>query len=112
MGDGAAEWGTGMDNQPDKIDRGNALISDSLIRAKYLPPYIAAIEAGVGTVMASFNSIYGLKCHADGYLFNDLLKEELGFDGFVISDWQGIDETVTINQILFFQLMLESIWSW
>ncbi|MFL2569915.1 MAG: glycoside hydrolase family 3 protein [Flavobacteriales bacterium] len=92
VGDGATEWGTGMDNQPDKIDRGNALISDSLIRAKYLPPYIAAIEAGVGTVMASFNSIYGLKCHANGYLFNDLLKDELGFDGFVISDWQGIDE--------------------
>ncbi|MDC3029959.1 glycoside hydrolase family 3 C-terminal domain-containing protein [Flavobacteriales bacterium] len=92
VGDGATEWGTGMNNQPDKIDRGNALISDSLIRAKYLPPYIAAIEAGVGTVMASFNSIYGLKCHANGYLFNDLLKRELGFDGFVISDWQGIDE--------------------
>tara|TARA_B100000963_G_scaffold87321_1_gene74969 strand:- start:2028 stop:3860 length:1833 start_codon:yes stop_codon:yes gene_type:complete len=92
IGDGATEWGTGMDNKPDKIDRGNALISDSLIRAKYLPPYIEAIKAGVGTVMASFNSIYGLKCHANGYLFNDLLKGELGFDGFVISDWQGIDE--------------------
>ena len=92
IGDGATEWGTGMDNQPDKIDRGNAILSDSLIRAKYLPPYIAAIEAGVGTVMASFNSINGLKCHANGYLFNDLLKGELGFDGFVISDWQGIDE--------------------
>lgn len=92
IGDGATEWGTGMDNKPDKIDRGNALLSDSLIRAKYLPPYIAAIEAGVGTIMASFNSINGLKCHANGYLFNDLLKGELGFDGFVISDWQGIDE--------------------
>ena len=92
IGDGATEWGTGMGNMPDKIDRGNALISDSLIRAKYLPPYIAAIKAGVGTVMASFNSINGLKCHANGYLFNNLLKDELEFDGFVISDWQGIDE--------------------
>ena len=92
IGDGATEWGTGMDNQADKIDRGNALLSDSLIRAKYLPPYIKAIEAGVGTVMASFNSINGLKCHANGYLFNELLKGELGFDGFVISDWRGIDE--------------------
>ena len=59
IGDGATEWGTGMN---DKIDRENSLLSDSLIRAKYLPPYIAAIEAGVGTVMASFNSINGLKC--------------------------------------------------
>jgi beta-glucosidase len=63
-----------------------------LIRAKYLPPYIKALDAGVGTVMASFNSIKGLKCHANGYLFNDLLKDELEFDGFVISDWRGIDE--------------------
>ena len=92
IGDGATEWGTGMDNQADKIDRGNALLTDSLIRAKYLPPYIKAIDAGVGTVMASFNSINGLKCHANGYLFNDLLKTELAFDGFVISDWRGIDE--------------------
>ena len=92
VGDGATEWGTGMGGKPDKIDRGNALLSDSLIRAKYLPPYISAIEAGVGTIMASFNSINGLKCHANGYLFNELLKDELGFDGFVISDWQGIDE--------------------
>lgn len=89
IGDGSTEWGTGMD---DKMDRGNALLSDSLIRAKYLPPYIQALEAGVGTVMASFNSINDLKCHANGYLFNDLLKDELKFDGFVISDWRGIDE--------------------
>ena len=92
VGDGATEWGTGMGGKPNKIDRGDAIISDSLIRAKYLPPYVAAIEAGVGTIMASFNSINGLKCHANGYLFNELLKDELGFDGFVISDWQGIDE--------------------
>ena len=92
IGDGATEWGTGMENQADKIDRGNALLTDSIIRAKYLPPYIKAIDAGVGTVMASFNSINGLKCHANEYLFNDLLKKELAFDGFVISDWRGIDE--------------------
>ena len=42
--------------------------------------------------MASFNSYNGLKCHAHGYLFNDLLKKELNFEGFVISDWRGIDE--------------------
>lgn len=92
IADGATIWGTGMGNDPNKIDRGNAPISDSLIRAKYLPPYQKALDAGVGTVMASFNSINDLKCHANGYLFNDLLKDEMGFDGFVISDWQGIDE--------------------
>jgi len=92
IADGATIWGTGMGNQPNKIDRGNAPISDSLIRLKYLPPYQKALDAGVGTVMASFNSINDFKCHANGYLFNDLLKGEMGFDGFVISDWQGIDE--------------------
>ena len=92
IGDGATIWGTGMGNKPDKIDRGNVQISDSLIKIKYLPPYQKAIDAGVGTIMASFNSINDLKCHANGYLFNDLLKGEMGFDGFVISDWQGIDE--------------------
>ena len=92
IADGATIWGTGMGNKANKIDRGNAPISDSLIRAKYLPPYQRALDAGVGTVMASFNSINDLKCHANGYLFNDLLKGEMGFDGFVISDWQGIDE--------------------
>ena len=92
IADGATIWGTGMGNQSDKIDRGNAPISDALIRSKYLPPYQKAIDAGVGTIMASFNSINDLKCHANGYLFNDLLKGEMGFDGFVISDWQGIDE--------------------
>ena len=75
IADGATIWGTGMGNNPDKIDRGNAPISDSLIRAKYLPPYQKALDAGVGTVMASFNSINDLKCHANGYLFNDLLKD-------------------------------------
>ena len=50
IADGATIWGTGMGNKANKIDRGNAPISDSLIRAKYLPPYQKAIDAGVGTV--------------------------------------------------------------
>ena len=60
IADGATIWGTGMGNDPNKIDRGNAPISDSLIRAKYLPPYQKALDAGVGTVMASVNSINDL----------------------------------------------------
>ena len=60
IADGATIWGTGMGNKANKIDRGNAPISDSLIRAKYLPPYQKASDAGVGTVMASFNNINDL----------------------------------------------------
>ena len=70
----------------------NPIINKKDLYEKYLPPYEAAIESGVLTVMASFNSYNGLKCHASKYLFTDLLKDELGFDGFVISDWRGIDE--------------------
>ena len=90
IGDGATIWGTGDNNY--QIDRGNAIISNEELREKHLIPYINAIDNGVLTVMASFNSYNGLKCHASSYLFNDLLKEELGFEGFVISDWRGIDE--------------------
>ena len=90
IGDGATIWGTGDNNY--MIDRGNSIINKKDLYEKYLPPYEAAIESGVLTVMASFNSYNGLKCHASKYLFTDLLKDELGFDGFVISDWRGIDE--------------------
>ena len=90
IGDGATIWGTGDNNY--KIDRGNANISKEDLYNKYLIPYQEAIDNNVLTVMASFNSYNGLKCHASDYLFNDLLKDELGFRGFVISDWRGIDE--------------------
>ena len=90
LGDGATLWDTGDNNY--KIDRGNAIISDQDLRNTYLVPYTKAINNGVLTIMASFNSYNGIKCHASNYLFNDLLKNELEFKGFVISDWRGIDE--------------------
>ena len=89
IGDGSTIWGTGRD---DKIDRGNTFINDDIIDNFLLPPYEKAIKADVKTVMASYNSINGDKCHGSSYLFNDLLKKRLDFQGFVISDWRGIDE--------------------
>ncbi len=61
-------------------------------RSLYLPPYKTAIASDVKTIMASFNSVRGEKCHGSKYLLTDLLKDELGFKGFVVSDWAGIDE--------------------
>ena len=90
VGDGSTIWGTGDNNY--MIDRGNAPISKDELYDRYLPPYQDAIDNGVLTVMASFNSFNGVNCHASKYLFTDLLKDELGFEGFVISDWRGIDE--------------------
>jgi len=89
IGDGAPTWSTGENG---KIDRGDARISEAELRALHLPPYQAAIEAGTATIMASYNSWNGTKLHGHKYLMTDLLKGELGFQGFIISDWAGIDE--------------------
>ncbi len=70
-------------------DQGDVLQSEAMIRAIHLPPYVKAIEAGVGSIMISFSSINGLKMHGNSYWITDVLKEELGFDGIVLSDWNA-----------------------
>ena len=76
----------------DGIDQGNTQISEDLLRSIHMAGYIDAIDAGVGSVMASYNSWNGQKLHGHEYLLNDVLKEELGFEGFVVSDWKGVDQ--------------------
>jgi beta-glucosidase len=76
----------------DGIDRGNAEIDETTLRNIHLPGYIKVIENNVGSVMISFSSWNGDKCHGHHYLIDTVLKQELGFEGFVISDWNGIDE--------------------
>lgn len=67
-------------------------VSEGKLREIYLPPFIAAIkEAKVGTVMAAHNEINGIPCHGNKWLLHDLLRDELGFDGFVVSDWMDIE---------------------
>ncbi|MEM1091494.1 MAG: glycoside hydrolase family 3 N-terminal domain-containing protein [Pseudomonadota bacterium] len=82
IGDGATTHG---------IDQGDADLTEAKLTATHLPPFKAAIDAGVLTVMASFNSWNGDKCHGHEYLLSTLLKGRLGFGGLVISDWDGID---------------------
>ncbi len=60
----------------------------------YLPPYKAAIDAGVGSVMAAFNEIDGVPATGNKWLLTDLLRTDWGFDGFVVSDYTGINEMV------------------
>src|SRR5689334_1181923 len=60
----------------------------------YLPPFKAAVEAGVATVMTSFNTIAGVPAHGNGYTVHDILKGRYGFDGFVVSDYTGIQELI------------------
>ncbi|CEL95740.1 unnamed protein product [Vitrella brassicaformis CCMP3155] len=68
---------------------GPAFMSEEELRSKHAPGYFAAIEAGVGAIMVSFSSYNGLQLHAHEYLINGVLKNALGFDGLVISDWEG-----------------------
>ena len=89
IGDGNTEFGTGMNGL---VDRGNTVLTTDDLKEKLLPKYQAAIDANVQTIMASYNSWNGVKCHGSKELLTDILKVEMGFEGFVISDWQGIDE--------------------
>lgn len=59
---------------------------------EYLPPYKAAIDAGVGSVMASFNEIDGIPATGNKWLLTDLLRKDWGFNGFVVTDYTGIEE--------------------
>ncbi|MGW7269259.1 beta-glucosidase BglX [Streptomyces sp. NPDC054864] len=69
-------------------------VSESRLRNHYLPPFKAALDAGVATVMASFNTISGVPAHGNSHTLTDILYKEWGFDGFVVSDWNGVDELV------------------
>lgn len=91
VADGGTSWGTST-TENFQIDQGDAQIDEATLRAVHLPPYPAAIEAGARTIMISYSSWNGLKKHAHDYLINDLLKDELGFTGFVVSDWKAIDQ--------------------
>ncbi len=73
------------------INTGNTEVDEATLRAIHLPGYIAAVNSGVATVMASFSSWNGQLMHGNSYLITDVLKGELGFNGFVVSDWNAIE---------------------
>jgi beta-glucosidase len=83
IGDGGTTNGT---------DQGNTQISEAELRATHLPPFQSAVQKGVGAIMISYSSWNGVKDHGNQYLITTLLKGELGFSGFVVSDWNGIDQ--------------------
>jgi beta-glucosidase len=91
IGDGATIWGSSR-TEDYELDQGNMQVPEAVLREIYLPPYQSAVNAGALNVMASFSSWKGLKMHAEQYLLTDVLKAELGFNGFVVSDWQGMDQ--------------------
>lgn len=85
VGYGAAEGGR-------DYDAGE--ISEPTLRDVYLPPFRAAVEAGVGTFMSAFLDLNGIPATANRRLLNDVLRGEWGFDGFVVSDWESVAELI------------------
>lgn len=67
-------------------------LSERTLREVYLPPFKAAVDAGVGSIMTAFNEIGGVPCSANRWLLTSVLRDEWGFQGFVVSDWTAIAE--------------------
>ena len=76
-------------------------MSERKMRELYLPPFEAAVkEAGVATVMTAHNELNGVPCHANRWLVEDILRGELGFEGFVVSDWMDIERLHSMHHLV------------
>lgn len=82
---GAAEGGR---------DYNTANVPEGLLRDVYLPPFHAACDAGVASFMSAFNELNGVPCTGNQFLLKTILRDEWGFDGFVVSDWTSIPEMI------------------
>ncbi|HMD70419.1 MAG TPA: glycoside hydrolase family 3 N-terminal domain-containing protein [Bryobacteraceae bacterium] len=91
VGDGGTAYGTGTLGAR-LLDQGDTRVDEATLRRIHLPGYISAIQAGVGSIMPSYSSWNGVKCSASKRLLTEILKQELGFEGFLISDYSAIDE--------------------
>ncbi|MFG2552588.1 glycoside hydrolase family 3 N-terminal domain-containing protein [Streptomyces sp. NPDC048581] len=98
VGDGGTEYGSSTTGTY-TIDQGVTKVTRKQLEAVHLAPYETAVDRGVGTVMPSFSSLDligddqgPVKMHARADMINGVLKDRMGFDGFVISDWQAIDQ--------------------
>lgn len=80
LGDGGTEKG---------IDQGNNIATEADLFKLHAQGYVGGLSAGAQSVMASFNSWHGKKNHGNKYLLTDVLKNRMGFDGFVVGDWNG-----------------------
>ncbi|WP_405984659.1 glycoside hydrolase family 3 protein [Streptomyces sp. NBC_00872] len=98
VGDGGTEYGSSTTGSY-TIDQGVTKVTRKELETIHLAPFEDAVKRGVGTVMPSYSSLEitdenrpAVKMHADGAMINGELKDRMGFKGFVISDWQAIDQ--------------------
>lgn len=104
VGDGGTAWGTTRrygwisgrweSDVPGRwqIDQGDLVAGEAGLRAVHLAPYRAAMEAGALSIMVSYSSWNGEKLHRHHYLLTEVLKNEMGFAGFLVSDWLGVSQ--------------------
>ncbi|MBY0309975.1 glycoside hydrolase family 3 protein [Patescibacteria group bacterium] len=91
IGLGSMQWDTSS-NKNFRIDQGLTVADDAALRSDYLPAFATGVAAGAGSVMVGLNTWGKKKLAAESYLITDVLKGELGFKGFVVSDWYGVYE--------------------
>jgi len=85
-GDGGTAYGTG---ESSLLDRGDTQLTEEQFRAIHLMPYKTLVDAGIKVIMASFSSYNGTKMTENKYYLTDVLKNEFGFKGFIVSDWEA-----------------------
>jgi beta-glucosidase len=88
-------YGAGINGK----DKANAFIPENYLRQYYLPPFTEALRNGALTVMLSSNSVNGVPCDINKYYVTDILKDELGFRGFTVSDFSDIEFLVDAHQV-------------
>jgi beta-glucosidase len=90
VGDGGTAFGSARSGKG--LDQGDTRVDEATLRRVHLQGYYAAVRAGVGSIMPSYSSWNGVKMSANKYLLTDVLKNEMGFEGFLISDYNAIDQ--------------------
>jgi beta-glucosidase len=90
LGDGGTAFGSARSGKG--LDQGDTRVDEATLRRIHLQGYYSAVAAGVGSIMPSYSSWNGVKMSGHKYLLTDVLKHELGFEGFLISDYNAIDQ--------------------
>ena len=91
-GDGGTAYGSAHANNNRGLDQGDTRVDEGTLRRIHMAGYVSTVQAGVGTIMPSYSSWNGVKCSASHRLLTEILKEEMGFEGFLISDYNAIDQ--------------------
>ena len=75
-----------------------AELSERTLREVFFPPFRACVDAGVETFMMAHNEIEGIPCHTNAWLMQDIIRKEMGFDGFIVSDWMDMEHVYDLHR--------------